>query len=108
MLLIILFYPLFSALPQELVFRTLYYERYMRLFNSTWAAILINAVIFGLAHLLFGNWLAVLATAVLSVVISIGYLRHRSLLLSTFEHALYGNFVFIIGLGEFFYKGAAG
>lgn len=108
MLLIVLFYPVLSVLPQELVFRSLYYERYERLFRSTWAAVLINAIMFGLAHLLFGNWLAVLATIALSIVISIGYLRHRSLLLSTFEHALYGNFVFIIGLGEFFYKGAAG
>lgn len=104
MALILVLYPVLSVIPQELIFRTLYFERYAHLFPAEWMAVLVNAILFGLAHLLFGNWLAVVASAVLSFAISIHYLRHRSLLLAALEHALYGNFVFLVGIGEYFYR----
>jgi hypothetical protein len=35
------------------------------------------------------------------------YARHRSLSLTCLEHSLYGCLIFTIGLGRFFYTGAA-
>lgn len=104
MLLILVFYPVFSALPQELLFRTLFFERYVHLFNNIYLAILVNSVLFGIAHILFGNWLAVIASFVLSLVLGWSYYRYRSLFLCVIEHSLYGNFIFFIGIGEYFYK----
>jgi membrane protease YdiL (CAAX protease family) len=104
MAMILIFYPIFSAYPQELVFRTFFYHRYGSLFPNTNIAILINALLFGYAHLIFENWIAVLATVALGVALSSTYLRTRSLLGTSLEHALYGNFAFLIGIGDFFYK----
>ena len=35
------------------------------------------------------------------------YARHRSLTLVCLEHAAYGCVIFTVGLGRFFYSGAA-
>lgn len=102
--LIFFFYPLFSALPQEFIFRTFFYHRYRKLFPNTHVLMLVNATLFAIAHLIFQNWIAIVATFVLSLAVSSTYLRSRSLLACTVEHALYGNLIYLIGVGEFFYK----
>ena len=104
MLMIFMFYPIFSAYPQELIFRTFFYHRYRNLFPNVQVAILANALLFGYAHLLFENWLAVIATILLGWAMSITYLKTKSLIGTSLEHAIYGNFAFLIGIGDFFYK----
>jgi hypothetical protein len=56
-------------------------------------------------HVIFGNGLAMALTLVGGLFFGHTYLRTRSLLACTFEHGLYGCFVFTIGLGRFFYAG---
>ena len=62
LLLVWLLYPLLSALPQELIFRVLFFHRYSRLFTGPRQAVLANAAIFSLAHLMYWNWIVAVFT----------------------------------------------
>lgn len=47
------FYPVLSALPQELIFRPLFFHRYAALMPSGQGAIALNAAVFSFAHLMY-------------------------------------------------------
>lgn len=98
-------YPLFSVIPQELIFRVFFYHRYRALIQSRRGVLFISALSFGLAHLLFGHWSSVLLSGVGGLLFSWTYFRTRSMLWAAGEHALYGVTLFTIGLGRFFYSG---
>lgn len=104
---IVIFYPLFSVYPQELLFRAFLLHRYAPVFGTGRAAAAASALAFGFAHLLFGNLLAVLATVVGGWLFARRYQTTGSLLVVSIEHGLYGITIFTIGLGQFFYHGAA-
>src|SRR4029077_4732077 len=57
-LLVLLLYPLLSALPQEVIFRAFLFHRYRRLFTDPRVMMLVSASAFALAHLQLGNLLA--------------------------------------------------
>jgi membrane protease YdiL (CAAX protease family) len=102
---IMILYPLFSVLPQEFLFRAYFFRRYQALFGRGSAMIAASAIAFGFVHIVFGNWLAVLLSAIGGILFSTTYLRTASLTLVWLEHALFGDFLFTIGLGRFFYHG---
>lgn len=105
-LMIMALYPIFSALPQEIIFRTLFFRRYGRLFPGDMAAIAANAGAFGLAHLFFGNPLTLAMSAAGGAIFAWAYLRHHSTLLAVVLHTIAGQLIFTSGLGVFFYHGA--
>jgi hypothetical protein len=105
-LLVIVLYPLLSAVPQEIIFRTFFFHRYRRLFPNDISMMLTNGACFGLAHLFFGNWLAPALTAVGGVIFARTYSRTCSTILVCLEHSLWGNFIFTVGLGWYFYTGS--
>lgn len=105
---IAIFYPLVLVTAQELLFRPLFFERYGLLFPSIPVAIIVNSLTFGLAHLFFWNWPAVVLTTIGSVFFALAYVRERSFPLAWLLHAIAGLLVFAIGLGVFFYHGAVG
>lgn len=104
-LVVMLLYPVFSVYPQELIYRTLIFHRYRQLFPSEQTVILASAITFGLVHMIMGNLLAVLISFVGGVIFAKTYSRSNSLLLVSLEHALYGQLIFTIGLGQFFFHG---
>jgi len=99
---VIIFYPLFSVIPQELVFRQFFFYRYSLDF-STFTIIWTNAIIFGFAHVAFGNILAVIFTILGGLMFASTYKKTNCLILVIIEHSLYGVLIFTVGLGEFFY-----
>lgn len=110
-LMIMLLYPIFSALPQEIIFRTLFYTRYRGLFPNGAVAAAVNGAVFGLAHLFFWNWVAVAMTAAGGVIFALAHQAagpRRGLMVATLLHALAGMALFTAGLGMFFYHGAVG
>lgn len=109
-LMIMVLYPLLSALPQEIAFRVLFFRRYGALFPSRALGVTANAVVFGLAHLFLWNWVAPTLTAVGGAVLAWAYLdgRGRNFLFPLLLHAIAGWVIFTIGLGLYFYHGAAG
>lgn len=104
---IMVLYPLVSVYPQELLYRVFFFHRYRLLFGSGKAMILASACAFGFAHVIFGNWLAIVLCAIGGLLFAITYHQSGSLLLACIDHALFGNFIFTIGLGRFFYHGTA-
>ena len=107
-LLILLLYPLVSALPQELIYRVLFFRRYGALFPSDKLALAANTVAFGLAHLFYMNPLAIGLSALAGLIFGAVYLRFGSVLLTSVLHGLAGQLVFTSGLGVFFFHGAVG
>jgi hypothetical protein len=99
---VVLVYPVVSAYPQEVMYRAFFFHRYGALFRRPVVLIAANAALFGWAHLLVHNALAVLLAAVGGVLLATTYARSRSTLLVAAEHALYGAFVFSAGVGGMF------
>lgn len=101
-------YPVLSVVPQEIIFRSFFFARYRHIFRGHWAMIIASGVMFGAAHLIFQNHVAPLLCLVGGILFAHTYDKHRSLLLVSLEHALYGCFIFTLGLGRYFYHGAIG
>ncbi|MEM6677342.1 MAG: CPBP family intramembrane glutamic endopeptidase [Pseudomonadota bacterium] len=105
-LLVMMLYPIVSVLPQELIFRPLFFRRYGGLFPSLNAAILANGLVFGIGHLFYQNPVAIGMTTFSGLIIGWAYARSGSFLLACILHAAGGMLVFTMGLGRFFYHGA--
>lgn len=103
---IFLLYPLFSVYPQELLYRAFFFHRYQPLFGNGWGMVIASALAFGFVHVIFRNWLAVGLCVIGGFLFSLTYQASGSLLLTCLDHAIFGNFLFTIGLGEFFYHGS--
>jgi len=98
---VLLLYPIFSVIPQEITFRRFFYHRYRMLFGR--AALWANALLFAYIHIVFGNIVAVAFTFVGGALFALTYERSRSVLLVSVEHACYGLALYTFGLGNFFY-----
>jgi len=106
-LFVMLAYPIFSVYGQELIYRVFFFHRYERLLTRGWMRVALSALFFGYVHIMFS------ANPVISVVLSgVGgllfawtYERTRSCAAAGFEHALYGDAIWTVGLGVFFYAG---
>jgi uncharacterized protein len=106
--LVMVLYPLVSVYPQELIFRAYFFHRYGTLFGAGWTMIAASALAFGFVHIALGNYISVALSAVGGFLFALTYQQSGSLLLACVEHAFFGNFIFTIGLGQFFYHGARG
>ena len=107
-LMIMVLYPVFSAFPQEIIFRTLFFERYGRLFPNAAIAIAMNGAAFALGHLFFDNWVTISMTGFGGAIMGWAYLRHRAIGLPWLLHSIAGQIIFTVGLGVYFYHGAIG
>ncbi len=103
---IMVLYPVLSALPQEIIYRSLFFERYGALFPSKAVAILVNGAAFALGHLFFQNWIVIAMTGAGGAIMGWAWLRHGSLGLAWILHSLAGQILFTFGLGIYFYHGA--
>ena len=98
-------YPIFSVYPQGLLYRAFFFERYAALFPGKWAMIVASAAAFAFLHIIFHNWLAVALTFGGGLLFALRYAETGSLAASSFEHALYGCWLFTVGLGQYFFHG---
>ena len=105
-LLILVAYPVVSALPQEMLFRPLFFRRYGPLFPDTRVAILANAALFSFAHLMYWHWLVAAMTFCGGLAFAWAYAVRGNFPLAVILHALAGQIVFTSGLGILFYSGA--
>jgi hypothetical protein len=99
-------YPILSALPQELIFCSFFFVRYEPYFGKSYKMVLASAILFAYAHILYLNPVAPVLSLLGGVIFAQTYLKTKSLALVTIEHGLYGNSLFIVGLGWYFYSGA--
>lgn len=98
-------YPFLSVLGQEVVFRAFFFRRYRTVFRTDSALIWVSAGAFGIVHILFGHWQSVALSTIGGAFFAHTYVRTRSIRAVSLEHALYGNWIFTVGLGSFFYHG---
>ena len=87
-------------LPQEIIYRTFFFERYASLVDNKWLFIFINAILFSLAHLFLKSPLVQIITFIGGLLFAFTYLKTRSTILVSIEHALYGCWLFTVGMGE--------
>ena len=106
LLTLFILYPLISALPQEFIFCSFFFERYKPFFGSNYLMVAASAITFAYAHCLYLNPVAPTLSLLGGVIFAMTYLKTKSLAMVTIEHGLYGNFLFFIGLGWYFYGGS--
>ncbi|WP_299247296.1 CPBP family intramembrane glutamic endopeptidase [uncultured Lacinutrix sp.] len=99
-LLFLFVYSAFSVYPQELIYRTFYFQRYENLFQNKKLFIFVNAIVFSLAHLFFKNTLVIVLTFLGGLLFAFTYKKTKSTLLVSIEHAIYGCWLFTVGMGE--------
>ena len=103
---IMIFYPFFSALPQEFIFCKFFFARYKSFFGEKTLMVAMSSLAFCLAHILFINWVAPVLGLVGGIIFAGTYKKTKSLLMVSIEHSLYGDTLFFIGLGWFFWGGS--
>jgi hypothetical protein len=87
-------YPVVSVIPQEFIFRVLFFQRYAKLFSfEKNYIILINSIAFGFAHIVFINFHAIILSILASTIFSIVYLRN-SFFTCIIVHSLAGQLIF--------------
>lgn len=96
---ILFIYSFFSVYPQELIYRTFYFDRYKIFFSNEKLFIFINAIVFALAHIFFKNTLVLVLTFLGGLLFALTYNKTKSTLLVTIEHAIYGCWLFTVGMG---------
>lgn len=103
---VMILYPLVSVLTQELVYRTFFFHRYGPLFGELrWAMVFINGALFGFAHIVFDNYVAIIGTWVIGTLLAYRYATTRSFWAVFIEHTLWGWLVFTVGLNKYFFTG---
>jgi membrane protease YdiL (CAAX protease family) len=107
-LLIMVFYPVWSAYPQELIYRGWFFHRYRGLVKREWLFIGLNAALFAFSHIIFENWLAIALSFFGGIMFAMTYKKSKSLLVVFVEHMLYGNWIFTVGIGQYFYAPTGG
>ena len=99
-LMILFIYSFFSVYPQELLYRTFYFQRYQDLFKNKALFIFVNAIVFSLGHLFFNNTLVLIMTFLGGLLFAITFRNTKSTLLVSIEHAIYGCWLFTVGMGN--------
>lgn len=102
--LVMVCYPLLSVLPQGFLYRWFYERHFAPLFSRT-GSLLVGALLFSFAHLLFRNPFALAFTFVGGLFFLSTYRKTGSVLFSSIEHALFGDWLFTVGWGAYFYEG---
>lgn len=105
LLAIALLYPFLSALPQELIFRPLFFQRYAVILPSHNTAIVLNAALFSLAHLMYWSWIVIILTFLGGLVFADSYKTRQNFPEAVLLHSLAGITLFMIGMGAYFYSG---
>jgi membrane protease YdiL (CAAX protease family) len=102
---VLFIYPFLSALPQELMYRALFFHRYRALFPNAPAMIAASALCFGWAHVVVHNKLAMLLATGAGLLLSFTFAATRSVPLVGLEHWLYGALILSAGIGGMFVNG---
>jgi uncharacterized protein len=103
--LVIVLYPVLSVYPQGIIYRAFLMHRYAPILPQGVVMILVSAAAFAFVHIIFRNPLAVTLTFAGGILFAWRYRATGSLFTSSLEHALYGCWLFTIGLGQYFYHG---
>ena len=105
-IMVMILYPLLAVYPQEVIYRAFFFRRYRPLFGSDQLLVHASAILFSFGHIMFKHWITFVLTLLGGYLFSYTYKKSRSLPAAALEHALYGDIIFTVGLGQYFYTGA--
>jgi len=100
---ICLFYPVFSAFGQEIIYRTFLSRRYSRIFRMGWPFVLASAVSFSYLHIVYYNPVSMILTLIGGLYFARNYQLSRSVLFTSVLHGVYGILIFAVGMGQYFW-----
>ena len=98
---LLLFYLLFSVIPQEIIFRFLFFYRYKDYFNK-FEILLFNSLVFSFCHLIYFDINILLFSFFGNLLFTFNYMKNRSLLVVIIEHFLLGQTLIILGFFDNF------
>jgi membrane protease YdiL (CAAX protease family) len=98
-----LFYPVFSAFGQEIIYRTFLFRRYGRIFTAEWHFMLASGVSFSFLHIVYYDPVSMILTFLGGLYLARAYLITRSVLFTAVLHGMLGIMVFGVGLGQYFW-----
>jgi uncharacterized protein len=102
-LMLCIFYPLFSAYLQEIIFRVFLFTRYSSLFKKRFLLILASGIAFSFVHIVYYSPVSIISTFIAGIYLSLIYAKTGSVLFTTILHSIFGIIVFTIGLGHHFW-----
>ena len=105
---VMIVYPLISVTTQEIMYRVFFFHRYRPLFaGDRQAGIMLNAVLFSFSHIVFQDVTTLIISFLGGLLFAWRYESSRSYWALILEHSLYGNLIFTVGLGRYFYTGVS-
>jgi membrane protease YdiL (CAAX protease family) len=100
---ICLFYPVFSAYGQEIIYRTFLSKRYSRIFPKKWHFVVASAVTFSFLHIVYYNPISMILTLIGGLYLARVYQQTGSVLFTSVLHGIYGILFFGVGMGQYFW-----
>ena len=98
---LLLFYLLFSVIPQEIIFRFLFFYKYKDYFNK-FEILLLNSLVFSFCHLIYFDIYILLFSFFGNLLFTLNYMKNKSLLVVIVEHFLLGQTLIILGFFDNF------
>ena len=98
---LLLFYLLFSVIPQEIIFRFLFFYKYKDYFNK-FEILLLNSLVFSFCHLIYFDIYILLFSFFGNLLFTFNYIKNKSLLVVIVEHFLLGQTLMILGFFDNF------
>ena len=98
---LLLFYLLFSVIPQEIIFRFLFFYKYKDYFNKL-EILLLNSSVFSICHLIYLDIYILLFSFFGNLLFTFNYMKNKSLLVVIVEHFLLGQTLIILGFFDNF------
>ena len=98
---LLLFYLLFSVIPQEIIFRFLFFYKYKDYFNK-FEILLLNSLVFSFCHLIYFDIYILLFSFFGNLLFTFNYMQNKSLLVVIVEHFLLGQTLIILGFFDNF------
>ena len=97
------FYPVFSAFGQEIIYRTFLFKRYAGILPGGWQMVLASGISFSFLHLVYYDPVSMILTFIGGLYFARVYQLTRSVLFTSVLHGLYGIMMFGIGMGQYFW-----
>lgn len=98
-----LFYPVFSAFGQEIIYRTFLSKRYARILPRKWHFILASGITFSFLHIVYYDPVSMILTFIGGLYFARVYQQTGSVLFSAILHGIFGIMFFGVGLGQYFW-----
>ena len=98
-----LFYPVFSAFGQEIIYRTFLSRRYSGILAKEWHFVLASALTFSFMHIVYYDPVSMILTFMGGLYFARNYQITRSVLFTSVLHGIFGIMMFGVGLGQHFW-----